>query len=60
MKEHEAVRSIRLEARLLLADLERVGLARRCQARGDSYEGYVLTPWGEHAMDPPARPDRLL
>jgi hypothetical protein len=60
LKEQEAVRGIRLEAGLLLADLERDGLARRCGMEASSDEGYVLTPWGEHAMDPPARPDRLL
>ena len=57
--EQEAVRGIRREAGLLLADLERDGLARRC-GEGAAAEGYVLTPWGEHAVDPPARPDRLL
>ncbi len=59
LKEQEAVRGIRREAGLLLADLERDGLAQRCRA-GSAAEGYVLTPWGEHATDPPARPDRLV
>jgi hypothetical protein len=60
VKEWEAVREMRLKAGLLLADLERDGLAQRCRAGLGSAEGYVLTPWGEHAADPPARPDRLL
>jgi hypothetical protein len=59
LKEQEAVRGLRRKAGWLLADLERAGLARRCRA-GAAAEGYVLTPWGEHAADPPARPDRLL
>ncbi|MCH8891676.1 MAG: hypothetical protein IH827_11460 [Myxococcales bacterium] len=55
------MRDVRLKAGLLLADLERDGLARRCGgARPGSTEGYVLTPWGERATDPPARPDQLL
>ena len=60
VQEREAVREIRLKAGLLLANLERDGLARRCRAESGSAPGYVLTPWGEHAADPPARPDRLL
>jgi hypothetical protein len=60
VQEREAVREIRLKAGLLLADLERDGLARRCGAGPGSAEGYVLTPWGEFAADPPSRPDRLL
>ncbi|MFB3118867.1 MAG: hypothetical protein ACE1ZP_08875 [Myxococcota bacterium] len=61
LKERQAVRDVRLKAGLLLADLERDGLARRCGgARPGSTEGYVLTPWGERATDPPARPDQLL
>ena len=60
LKERQAVRDVRLKAGLLLADLERDGLARRCGAVPGSTEGYVLTPWGERATDPPARPDRLL
>ena len=60
VKEQEAVREIRLKAGLLLADLERDGLARHCGVGPGSAEGYVLTPWGEHAADPPTRPDRLL
>jgi hypothetical protein len=59
LKEREAVRGIRREAGLLLADLERDGLARRC-GEGVAAEGYVLTPWGEHATDPPAHPHHLL
>jgi hypothetical protein len=59
-KERDAVHQIRLKAGLLLADLERDGLARRCGAGPSSVEGYVLTPWGEYAVDPPTRPDRLL
>ena len=58
-KEREALREIRLKAGLLLANLERDGLARRCWAGPGSAKGYVLTPWGECATDPPARPDRL-
>ncbi len=60
VQEREAVREMRLKAGLLLADLERDGLARRCKAERGSAPGYVLTPWGECAADPPARPDRLL
>ena len=60
LREREAVREIRLKAGKLLADLERNGLARRRGAGPGSVEGYVLTPWGEHAADPPARRDRLL
>ena len=60
MKECEVVREIRRKAGLLLADLERDGLARRCKAERGSAPGYVLTPWGECAADPPVRPDRLL
>ena len=60
VKEQEAVREIRLKAGLLLADLERDGLARHCDVGSGSAEGYVLTPWGERAADPPPRPDRLL
>ena len=60
VKEREAVREIRLKAGLLLADLERNGLARHCGAGAGSVQGYVLTPWGEHAADPPTWPDRLL
>jgi hypothetical protein len=60
VKEHEAVRAIRLEAGLLLADLERDGLARHCGVGPGSAEGYVLTAWGEYAADIPARPDRSL
>jgi len=59
LKEQEAVRGIRHKAGVLLADLERNGLVRRC-GEGAAAEGYVLTPWGEHATDPPAHPDRLL
>ncbi len=58
-REREAVREIRLKAGLLLANLERDGLARRCGAGPGSVPGYVLTPWGEYATDSPARPDRL-
>ena len=58
-KEREALREIRLKAGLLLANLERDGLARRCGAGPGSVKGYVLTPWGECATDPPARPDLL-
>ena len=58
-KQREAVREIRLKAGLLLANLERDGLARRCAAGRGSAQGYVLTPWGECATDLPARPDRL-
>jgi hypothetical protein len=54
------VREIRLQAGLLLANLERDGLARRCGAEPGSAKGYVLTPWGECAADLPDRPDRLL
>jgi hypothetical protein len=57
LKNQAGVRGIRRKAGVLLADLERNGLARRC---GAAAEGYVLTPWGEHATDPPVRPDRLL
>ena len=60
VKEQETVRAIRLKAGLFLADLERDGLARHCGAGPSSVQGYVLTPWGEHAADPPARSDRLL
>ena len=60
VQEREAVCEIRLKAGLLLAELERDGLARRCGVGPGSAEGYVLTPWGEGAADPPARPDRLL
>jgi hypothetical protein len=60
VKEREAVREIRLKAGLLLADLERDGLARHRGVGPGSAEGYVLTLWGEHASDPPTRPDRLL
>jgi hypothetical protein len=60
LKEQEAVRGIRRKAGLLLADLERDGLARRCGVGPASAEGYVLTPWGEYAADSPVRPDRLL
>jgi hypothetical protein len=60
VKEQEAVREIRLKAELLLADLERDGLACHCGAGSNSVQGYVLTPWGEHAADPPTRPDRPL
>jgi hypothetical protein len=60
VKEQGAVREIRLKAGLLLAELERDGLARYRGAGSSSVQGYVLTPWGEHAADPPARPDRLL
>jgi hypothetical protein len=60
LKEQEAVREIRLKAELLLAGLERDGLVQHCGVGLGSAEGYVLTPWGEHASDPPARPDRLL
>jgi len=60
VKEQEAVREIRHKAELLLADLERNGLAQHCGVVPGSAEGYVLTPWGEYAADIPARPDRLL
>jgi hypothetical protein len=60
VQEPEAVREMRLKAGLLLADLERDGLARHCGVGPSSAEGYVLTLWGERAADPPARPDRLL
>jgi len=60
VKEREAAREIRLKAGSLLADLERDGLACHRGVGSGSAEGYVLTPWGEHASDPPARPDRLL
>jgi len=60
VQERDAVREIRLKAGLLLANLERDGLARYCGAGTNSVGGYVLTSWGEHAADPPARPDRLL
>jgi hypothetical protein len=60
VKEQEAVREIRLKAGVLLAELERFGLARYRGAGSNSVRGYVLTTWGEHAADPPARPDRLL
>ncbi len=53
VKEQEAVRAIRLKAELLLADLERDGLAQHCGVGSGSTEGYVLTPWGERAADPP-------
>lgn len=53
-----AVRGLRRRAGSLLAELERAGLARRCEA-GAAAGGYVLTPWGEHAADSPDRPDRL-
>ena len=59
LKEQEAVRGIRRKAGMLHADLERDGLARRC-GEGAAAEGYVLTPWGERAADPPTQPDRLL
>jgi hypothetical protein len=58
-QERDAVREIRLKAGLLLANLERDGLARRCGAGRGCAGGYVLTPWGECAADPPDRPDRL-
>ncbi len=60
VQEQDAVREIRLQAGLLLANLERDGLARRCRTGPGSAQGYVLTPWGECAADPPDRPDRLL
>jgi hypothetical protein len=60
VQERGAVREIRLKAGLLLANLERDGLARRCTAGPGSTQGYVLTRWGECAADPPDRPDRLL
>jgi hypothetical protein len=60
VKEQEALREIRLKAGLLLANLERDGLARCCGDGHGSVQGYVLTTWGEHAADPPARSDRLL
>jgi len=56
--EPNALRGLRRRAGSLLAELERAGLARRC-GTGAAAGGYVLTPWGEHAADPPARPDRL-
>ena len=58
-KDRAGLRGIRREAGVLLADLERQGLARRW-GTGPAAEGYVLTPWGEHATDSPAHPDRLL
>jgi hypothetical protein len=60
VKEQEAVREIRQKAELLLADLERNGLAQHRVVVPGSAEGYVLTAWGEYAADIPARPDRLL
>jgi hypothetical protein len=60
VQEREKVHAIRLKAGALLAELERDGLARRREVGGSSAEGYVLTPWGECAADPPASPDRLL
>ncbi len=60
VQERGAVREIRLKAGLLLANLERDGLARRCRTGPGSAQGYVLTPWGEHAADPPTRPARPL
>ncbi|MBW2543737.1 MAG: hypothetical protein JRF15_16775 [Deltaproteobacteria bacterium] len=59
LKRRDAVRGIRREAGRLLAGLERDGLARRCGA-GSAGDGYVLTPWGEYAADPPTQPDRPL
>ncbi len=60
LQEWDAVCEMRLKAGLLLADLERDGLARHCGVGTRSAEGYVLTPWGEHAADLPTRPDRPL
>ncbi len=58
-QEREALREIRLKAGLLLANLERDGLARRCGASPGFAQCYVLTSWGEYAVDPPTRTDRL-
>jgi hypothetical protein len=60
VKEQGAVREIHQKAELLLADLERSGLAQHCGVGPGSAEGYVLTPWGEYAADFPDRLDRLL